>query len=144
MTKRFTGWHMAAILLAFFGVVVAVNVALATLAARTFGGVVVENSYVASQEYNGWLDQARKQAALAWTAEAGLDPDRRVTVAVSRPGAVVTGYARHPLGREADIPLSFSGKDRFRSHRPLPKGRWTVHLLVRRGAEQARLVETLS
>jgi nitrogen fixation protein FixH len=144
MTNRFTGWHMTAILLAFFGVIVAVNFTMATLATRTFGGVVVENSYVASQEYNDWLKAARAQAKLGWKAEAGLDAGRRVTVEVSAPGAVVTGYAAHPLGREADVPLEFTGVDGFRSKRPLPAGRWTVHLVVRRGAEQARLVETLS
>ena len=144
MTKRFTGWHMTAILLGFFGVIVAVNFTMATLATRTFGGVVVENSYVASQEYNDWLKAARAQAKLGWKAEAGLDAARRVIVEVTAPGAVVTGYAAHPLGREADVPLKFTGVQSFRSERPLPAGRWTVHLLVRRGAEQARLVETLS
>jgi len=144
MTKRFTGWHMTAILLVFFGVIVAVNFTMATFATRTFGGVVVENSYVASQHYNDWLKAARAQANLGWKANAGLDADRRVTVAVTAPGAVVTGYAAHPLGREADVPLKFNGVQSFRSERPLPAGRWTVHLLVRRGAEQARLVETLS
>ena len=57
--RRFTGYHMAAILVAFFGVIIAVNMVMATLATRTFGGVVVENSYVASQEFNGWLKDAR-------------------------------------------------------------------------------------
>lgn len=144
MTNRFTGWHMTAILLAFFGTVVAVNATMATLATRTFGGVVVQNSYVASQRYNEWLKAARAQAKLGWKAEAGLDAERRVTVEVSAPGAVVTGYAAHPLGREADVPLGFGGVRRFRSAKPLPAGRWRVHILVRRGSEQARLVETLS
>jgi nitrogen fixation protein FixH len=144
MTKRFTGWHMTAILLGFFGVIVAVNFTMATLATRTFGGVVVENSYVASQEYNDWLKAAHAQAKLSWTAQAGLDATRRVTVDVTATGAVVTGYAAHPLGREADVPLKFTGVESFRSERRLPAGRWTVHLLIRRGAEQVRLVETLS
>jgi nitrogen fixation protein FixH len=143
MTRGFTGWHMTAILLAFFGVIVAVNFTMATFAVRTFGGVVVENSYVASQEYNGWLRAARAQAKLGWKAKVALDPARRVTVEVTVPGAVVTGFAEHPLGREADVPLKFTGVESFRSEKPLPEGRWTVHLLVRRGAEQARLVETL-
>ena len=46
MTMRFTGWHMAAILLGFFGLVVAVNLYMAHTAISTFGGTVVENSYV--------------------------------------------------------------------------------------------------
>lgn len=144
MTRRFTGWHMTAILLAFFGVIVAVNFTMAAFATRTFGGVVVENSYVASQKYNGWLKAAREQESLGWKARAGLGEDRRVTVEVSLPGAIVTGYAEHPLGREADVPLKFSGVESFRSQNPLPAGRWRVHVLVRRGAEQVRLSEMLS
>jgi nitrogen fixation protein FixH len=142
MTRRFSGWHATAIIVAFFGVVVAVNVTMATLAVRTFGGTVVENSYVASQEYNRWLAAARKQDELGWSITPMLDPQRRVTVAANVRGAQITGFARHPLGRMADVPLKF-GKD-LRSDRPLPPGRWAVHLTVRKDADEARLIETLS
>ena len=142
MIKRITGWHAAAALIAFFGVVIAVNVTMAAFAVRTFGGVVVENSYVASQKYNGWLEAARKQEQLGWTIEPKLDRQRRVIVSISVVGAEVTGFARHPLGREADVPLNF-GRD-LRSAQALPPGRWAVHLLVRRGNDEARLIEVLS
>lgn len=55
MTTRppgpFNGRHMTAILVAFFAVVIAVNVLMARFIICTFGGVVVENSYVASQHF---------------------------------------------------------------------------------------------
>ena len=54
----FTGRHMTAILVAFFAVVIAVNFTMARFAMSTFGGKVVENSYVASQHYNVWLARA--------------------------------------------------------------------------------------
>ena len=57
-TGPFTGRHITMILVAFFGVVIAVNLVMAHYASSTFGGVVVENSYVASQEYNQWLHEA--------------------------------------------------------------------------------------
>jgi nitrogen fixation protein FixH len=133
---------MTAILLAFFGVVVAVNLTMAMFATRTFGGVVVENSYVASQKYNGWLDAARKQDRLGWTIEPRLDGQRHVIVAVDAKGVAISGFARHPLGREADVPLTF-GED-LRSTQALPPGRWALHLLVRRGNNEARLIEVLS
>ena len=142
MTKRFSGWHATAIIVGFFGVVIAVNMTMATLAVRTFGGTVVENSYVASQEYNRWLAAARKQDELGWTISPTLDEHRRVTVATSVAGVQITGFARHPLGRAADVPLKF-GKG-LRSDRPLPPGRWAIHLIVRKGADEARLIETLS
>ena len=46
MKGEFTGRHMAAILVTGFGVVIAVNVLMASLAVGTFGGVVVDNQYV--------------------------------------------------------------------------------------------------
>lgn len=140
MTSRFSGWHMAAILVAFFGVVIAVNVTMATFAVRTFGGTVVENSYVASQNYNRWLAEARKQDRLGWKIEPVLDTQRRVVVRINVPDARITGFARHPLGREADVALSFANT---RSEQPLPPGRWAIHLLVWKGTNEARLIEVL-
>lgn len=144
MTRRITGWHMAAILIAFFGVVIAVNLTMATFATRTFGGVAVENSYVASQKYNDWLAAAKRQQELAWTIEPSLDEARRVAVSLSIDGAEVSGFARHPLGREADVPLTFvTSGPAARTVNALPPGRWKVHLLVRSGTSEARLIETL-
>ena len=144
MTRRITGWHAAAALIAFFGVVIAVNVTMATFATRTFGGVVVENSYVASQKYNDWLAKAERQKQLGWTIEPKIDSNRHVLVGFDGSGAEVTGFARHPLGREADIPLTFAaGHGGFQSNERLPAGRWSVHLLVKRGSDEARMIETL-
>ena len=145
MTRRFTGYHMTAILLAFFGIVVAVNLVMATYATRTFGGVVVENSYVASQKFNSWLKEERAQANLGWNPKVEVDGQRRVAVSLAVPGAIVTGRAEHPLGRLPSVTLRFTGSGReFRSVQPLPTGRWKVHILVRRGGDTARLVEKLS
>ena len=55
MRREFTGRDMAKILVAGFGLVVAVNFGMATIAARSFSGTVVDNSYIASQKFNGWL-----------------------------------------------------------------------------------------
>ena len=152
MMRRFTGWHMLAILIAFFGTVIAVNFVMAWYATRTFGGTVVDNSYVASQEFNRWLAQASAQRRLGWTNHVELDAGRHVTIAASaadgRPLAELsaTGVARHPLGRETDIPLRFvrEGAGSLRTIGPLPAGRWLVHLTVRSGANEARLIENLS
>lgn len=148
MTRAFTGWHMAAILFAFFAVVVSVNMTMATFATTTFSGKVVDNSYVASQRFNDWLAEARAQDALGWRHAARLAPDRRVTLTVEadgRPldGAVAAGFARHPIGRAADVPLRFvsPGAGRFESDAPLPAGRWYLHLHVTRAGRDARFIE---
>ena len=50
--REFTGKHMLAIMIAFFGVVFAVNFTMVYFSRHSWTGLVVENSYVASQEFN--------------------------------------------------------------------------------------------
>ncbi|PNU03860.1 FixH family protein [Novosphingobium guangzhouense] len=134
-TRRpFNGRHMTAILVAGFGVVVAVNVTMATLASTTFGGIVVENSYVASQDFNRWLDEAAKEKALGWTLDARRGAGGRVMVDLqvgpAEAPAVhtrLTAVARHPLGRLPDTALTFRHEGgHWISDGPLPAGRWTL------------------
>jgi len=141
---------MLGIMIAFFGTVIAVNVTMAVFATRTFGGTVVDNSYVASQKFNGWLAQAREQEALGWSHDLRLDGERRVIVALSDAGgpldsAILSGFARHPLGQAAEIPLRFVavGDGTYRTDAALPTGRWYLHFTVARDGRQARFVEQL-
>lgn len=64
--RQFTGWHMLAIMLAFFGTIVTVNLVMATFANTSWTGLVVQNSYVASQQFNERVAESRAQAALGW------------------------------------------------------------------------------
>ncbi len=132
MTGRFTGRHMAAILIGFFAVVVAVNLLMARLAGSTFGGVVVKNSYVASQQFNHWLDKAAQERSLGWQAAALRRADGRlaVTLTGAPERAVVTATARHPLGRMPDIHVGFvrDMAGTFISNEVLPAGRWRLRL----------------
>ncbi|VAW46980.1 Type cbb3 cytochrome oxidase biogenesis protein CcoH [hydrothermal vent metagenome] len=66
--KEFTGWHMLIIMLSFFAVVFGMNILMATSALRAWTGLVVKNTYVASQEYNGKVAANRAQHALGWTS----------------------------------------------------------------------------
>lgn len=129
----FTGRHMAITIVGFFLVVIVVNMVMARLATSTFGGVVVENSYVASQHYNRWLAEARAQDALGWDATASRLPDGRVTLALSGlPQGPVTAtvIARHPLGRlpERRLVLTGPGDARLISAEALPAGRWRLRI----------------
>lgn len=150
MQKEFTGRHFLIVMVSFFGVVIAVNLLMATLATRTFGGTVVDNSYVASQNYNKWLKQARDQDRLQWQVASELDPSRHVTIRTSGRGgpligATIEGEAHHPLGRVPERQLAFSplGNGVYRSHDPLPEGRWKVRLTVRRDGSEARYLTEL-
>ena len=61
LSKQFTGWHILFLMLGFFGVVFAVNGVLVYSALSSWTGLVVENSYVASQSFN--IDTAKLAAA---------------------------------------------------------------------------------
>lgn len=133
-TKRFTGRHMAAILVAGFGVVIAVNVLMATLASTSFGGVVVENSYVAGQHFNDWLDKAEASRAMGYDVSASRAPDGRVVLRTQGvpAGSKVSALARHPLGHQPDTALTFTmtGADSWTSATPLAEGRWTLRFAI--------------
>ncbi|MCB5426009.1 FixH family protein [Altererythrobacter sp. CC-YST694] len=144
---RFTGWHATAIFIAFFGTVGTVNVVMARYATSTFGGVVVENSYVASQEFNGWLDRAAKSKELGWQADAARTPQGRVavTLAGAPDDAQLDGDARHPLGRLDDVALTFTRQadGSYLSRETLPEGRWTLRLAAKAGTDSWRGEEEL-
>ena len=65
--KEITGRHVLFGFVAAFGIIIAVNLALAYNAIKTFPGLEVKNSYVASQEFN---KRKALQEALGWTVRA--------------------------------------------------------------------------
>jgi nitrogen fixation protein FixH len=143
--KPFTGRHAAMILIAFFGVVISVNIVMASFALSTFGGTVVDNSYVASQHYNEWLARADAQDRLGWDRSVTVDADRHVRLAVRKDGAAVEGLRivatlRHPLGQTHARAMRFApaADGALRSLDALPAGRWQLDLSVHRGADEAR------
>ncbi|WP_027144900.1 FixH family protein [Mesorhizobium sp. WSM3626] len=64
--REFTGKQMLLTVLGFFGIVIGVNLTMATLASTSWTGLVVENTYVASQQFNEKARERRAQAALGW------------------------------------------------------------------------------
>lgn len=146
--KAFTGRHMTAILVAFFAVVIVVNITMARFAMSTFGGKVVENSYVASQHYNEWLKRAAVQDRLGWDKAVTIDASRHVVLAIRKDGLPLDGVhasatVNHPVGRTAPVALRFepAAGGGLRSVEPLAPGRWRIDLIVRRGADEARYRE---
>jgi len=147
--RRFTGWHMAGILVAMFATIIAVNIVMAYFAVSTFGGTVVDNSYVATRNYNRWLADARTQEALGWRVRATLDPDRRVRITASSPDGpifgVINAVASHPLGREPERAIAFRHAEdgRYVAAGTLPAGRWTLKITVTSGKNIARFTEDI-
>lgn len=130
--RPFTGRKMAAILVSFFAVVIAVNVLMARLASSTFGGVVVDNSYVASQKFNGWLKEARQEQALGWKGDIARDQAGRASIVLAdslgKPlaSANVTAVADHPLGQRPTTALTLQEIAPGHYVAPLEAGRWRL------------------
>lgn len=132
--KPFTGRTMTAVMVGGFGIVIAVNFYMASLAVGGFHGTVVDNSYVASQKYNDWLAQAEASEALGWEARLSRDQAGHVLVQTSGApqDAFVRAEMRRPIGEHAFASLTFTpvGDGLYRSGEPVDKGRWTARLFV--------------
>ncbi|MGE4410267.1 MAG: FixH family protein [Sphingobium sp.] len=150
--RPFTGYHAAAILIAFFAVVVGVNLVMARFAISTFGGTVVENSYVASQKFNGWLAEARREKELGWTiSPPAREGDHLVLNAVDAldaplAGAAIMVVAEHPLGRLPIQRLRFieAGPGLYHSVEPLPAGRWKLRVRIQQARRELDLAFEIS
>lgn len=150
--KKFTGYHATAMIVAFFAVVVSVNMVMARFAVSTFSGTLVDNSYVASQKYNEWLEEARKQQAHGWTASRVTRVQDKVAMTVLRANdtalkdAEITAIAEHPVGRTDPITLHFvqNGAGVYVSRDVLPEGRWKLRIAItHRGNKMALAQEVL-
>lgn len=139
MQREFTGRHMAMVMVGGFSIVVGVNFAMAAAATNGFGGVIVKNSYVASQKYNGWLEEAREQEALGWAAEVSrVDGGKLSALTEGVPtGAEVRAELRRPIGKPemTDVTLVETGEGSFTSAEAIPGGRWIVRLHIEAGSD---------
>tara|TARA_R110002020_G_scaffold285398_1_gene500936 strand:+ start:134 stop:586 length:453 start_codon:yes stop_codon:yes gene_type:complete len=69
MIREIKGWHVLTAFIMAFGIIIAVNLTLAVQAVRTFPGLEVANSYVASQSFDVDRDA---QVGLGWDVGATL------------------------------------------------------------------------
>ncbi|MFY0596951.1 MAG: FixH family protein [Cognatishimia sp.] len=129
--KRFTGRHAAMIFISAFAVIIGVNLVLAFSAVKTFPGLEVKNSYVASQTFD---DRKLAQEALGWhiTAEASggfvilsvLDQDGRA-VEVQNLEAVL-GRATH-VKDDLQPEFQFDGRV-YVARAELGEGNWNIRM----------------
>ena len=151
MTAEIKGIHVLAVLLAFFGVTIAVNVLLAVYAIGTFSGEDVSKPYVKGLEYNKTLAARAAAAALGWTAEIGATRDGAdmiVSVRIAgRDGTPISGLAveaqlRRPTDAALDRALTLEpvGGGLYRARvEEIAAGQWDV--IARAAADDGRAFE---
>ncbi|MEM7596437.1 MAG: FixH family protein [Pseudomonadota bacterium] len=132
MTKRrLTGWHVLALFCTMFGIIIAVNITLAVSAVRTFPGLEVKNSYVASQSFD--RDRTAQQA-LGWTVSASMERDLLVLQIDDDLGPVAPTITRATLGRathvgdDRELNFKFDGTAHFAGAAGLAPGNWNLRL----------------
>ena len=151
--RRLTGRVVLAMLLAFFGVVAAVNAVFIVLAMRSFSGVSAEGAYQRGLAWNHELAAAAAQKARDWRVQveaerADGDVKLRVVVAdaAGRPleGLAVRAALRRPAsqGHDVSVELGASGRGSYAADVGLPlRGQWDLRLEVEGADGAAHVLE---
>jgi nitrogen fixation protein FixH len=134
-----TGSKVLAMLIAFFGVVIGVNVTMMKLAILTLPGTEVDSAYTASLGYEKEIAAARDQNARHWQVDAhikrGADGGAAVQVEArdesGRPmtGLTFQGRLERPTDKRADLPveLAEAGIGVYRGGTPsIALGQWDL------------------
>jgi nitrogen fixation protein FixH len=134
-SREFTGRHMLFTILGFFGVVIGVNLTMATLASKSWTGLVVENTYVASQQFNRKAEEGRAQAALGWTDKLTIawgEVRYGLTDAAGKPVLLhaVKVLFRHPAYEAEDrsVTLAAAAGQEFAAQHTPRDGVWIVEV----------------
>lgn len=138
--RRFTGKHMLAIMVAFFSVIIAVNLTMAFFARSSWTGFVVENTYVASQQFNRKAAEGRAQATLGWKPDLTIaDGQIRYRLIDGGGEAVaaseVTAHFRRPVSdaQDRELALAIQPDGAFSAPVDLDDGAWIVEIYSEAG-----------
>jgi len=148
--REVTGRTVFICLVAFFGLIAAMNAVLIRLAVSTFGGVETENAYQAGLNFSREIAAAEVQDALHWQVKATVSGGPEATVvelvahdAGGRPlaGLDATAQLVHPTDRRGDltVPLDERTTGIFRGQVAAAHGNWTLVIdLLRDGSRVFR------
>jgi nitrogen fixation protein FixH len=132
--KRFTGWHMLAIMVGFFAVVIFANGILVFSALSSWTGLVVENSYVASQTFD--IDTERLATARKYLRHQLHYQDGQLKLDLKTLDGLPANATdiKIDIGRPADnsqdqsLTLISEGDGRFFATSKLASGVWTGNI----------------
>lgn len=131
--KELTGRHVLFMLLAFFGVMLAVNIYFTFMAVTSFRGEDVPRSYRQGLEYNQTIAARTLQNQLGWTVHVNTTESHIVLAFRDAEGQPlnhlkVEAKLRHPIDTAKDVPLTFTqdSQGRYKTHAPNLEGRWLL------------------
>jgi nitrogen fixation protein FixH len=92
-TYRVKGWHVLAAMIAFFGIVIGVNVTFIIKATGTFPGMSVQHPYTKGLRYNQTIAQRQQAEREGWNSTLVLNDDAALVVQISNNDGPVDGLA---------------------------------------------------
>ena len=128
--KELTGRKVLMILLAAFGIILAVNMTLLYNAVKTFPGLEVKNSYVASQTFD---DRANAQRSLGWVPKVKY-ADGQMNLSIFANGEFIfletidVRVGRPTHGREDVIPVLLRDTIGYWFNIDLGEGKWFIYV----------------
>ena len=133
--REFTGKHMLLLAIGFFGVIISVNVLMAVLSATSWTGLVVQNSYVASQEFETRRIAHDEQQAAGWQSDIRLADGRVVLDVLDGTGqpvalGTVELLVNRPVGGHDDqrLVLEHQADGSYAAALHLAAGVWDLHV----------------
>jgi nitrogen fixation protein FixH len=131
---RLNGWHVLAMTVAFFAVVIAVDMSFLFIAYKTHPGQVSVTPYEDGLAHDADVARLAAQTRLGWKASLGNGPDGRLVFemldASGRPlsGLSVVGKLEHPATEEGSISVVFRqiAPGRYEAHPGKLTGAWDV------------------
>jgi len=129
----FTGWHMMGVMMLFFGTIISVNFYMAYNAVTSWSGLVADDTYVASQQFNGKAAEAKALAATGVEGKLTITgSDIRYEVFHPKEGPVdadtLTLKFKRPVGEHQDFELDLTpiSKGVFATMHEVLPGHWIV------------------
>lgn len=131
VSRELNGRKILMIFASFFGVIITVNLILAYNAVKTFPGLEVKNSYVASQNFDA---RRAAQENLGWDVELAFQDGTLVLEFLDQEGApVMVGDLDILIGRKTTVrddltpQFAFDG-NAYVAQADLAPGFWTVRI----------------
>lgn len=128
------GWHVGAGVVAFFALVIGVDMTFLVIAYRTHPGQVEAKPYETGLIYNAELERLRAQDALGWRAGAKATPAGLEVVLKDRAGAPLAGLdvsamLQRPATEQGRATVRLTGTEPGRYEAPLAlSGAWDVRI----------------
>ena len=149
-TKQLTGRHVLLMLVAFFGVIISVNIIFITQAVSSFTGEDVKQSYRQGLEYNKTIQTRSEQASLGWNVTTNVisSSEKKQHYIIQMfdehnlpiQNLDISGTFKRPtnLAKDEEVVFTERGNGIYEAQINLPKGQWQLKASAQSQAKSFR------